>query len=699
MRFPTIFLLLILSVWNPLCSASDLPTLSSPLADINVAQNAVVPAVDLTTKFTTGITGSVVQFVTRGIGTFNVEMDSVAAPATVANFLYYANANRYTNNSIIHRTDTPLGVIQGGGYSIDTVNSQLTTIATTSAISLEMSDTLENKRGYLAMANGGSPNTTTNQWFINVTDNSTPGNSHYLPSASNSGYAVFGRVTGTGMEVVDFIFSRQVPGGNVIVTQSSMSSTAVTVNPASVPSHFGPGWELLGSTVQSVGSGGSVTLAGNANENIGVPLFRPFSPYLFPLNQLPVFNPIPAIPTSPIYLSNLISLSAIQQVQVFPTTLSVTVTNCSTSNNSVQVSSPPPAFGIGSSFLGSIVTSVNGNFVSLQRNADRTIPNGSSTPVPAGVAFESSVVTFSVINTNPDLAVASISGSMFNVALRPDRGGFADITVTATDSNGNSAQSKFHLTVTAGTIATSIPKDANNDGIADLVFQNNAGQLYEWFLDGSGSGVDFTTQNGLKPGSKYLYGGALGDWRLMARADMNNDGFPDLIFQNSAGQIYVWFLDGSGNPIDFSNGNGLKPGSKYLYGGGLGDWRLVAVADVNGDGIADLVFQNSAGQIYVWFLNGTGDDVDFSTGRGLITTGPAGSKYLYSGGLGDWRIAAAADVNGDGMTDFVFQNSAGQIYIWFLDGTGDDVDFSTGSGMQIPSRFLYGGALGDWRIR
>ncbi|MCX6982082.1 MAG: FG-GAP repeat protein [Verrucomicrobia bacterium] len=59
------------------------------------------------------------------------------------------------------------------------------------------------------------------------------------------------------------------------------------------------------------------------------------------------------------------------------------------------------------------------------------------------------------------------------------------------------------------------------------------------------------------------------------------------------------------NPINFSAGTGLKPGSKLLYGGGLGDWRIVACTDLNGDGSPDLVFQNGGGQIYVWTLDGT----------------------------------------------------------------------------------------------
>ena len=237
--------------------------------------------------------------------------------------------------------------------------------------------------------------------------------------------------------------------------------------------------------------------------------------------------------------------------------------------------------------------------------------------------------------------------------------------------------------------------DLDGDGHHDLLFQNNAGQVYAWLLDGTGNGVDFRTGSGLKPGSKFLYGGGLGDWKICGRADINGDGIADLVFQNNAGQVYVWFLDGSGNGVDFRTGSGLKPGSKFLYSGALGDWKIKGVSDINGDGIADLVFQNRAGQVYVWFLDGSGNSVDFRTGSGL----KPGSKFLYGSGLGDWKIKGIGDLNGDGIKDLVFQNNAGQVYVWFLDGTGNTIHFTTGSGLKPGSKFIYPGVLGDWKIR
>lgn len=423
------------------------------------------------------------------------------------------------------------------------------------------------------------------------------------------------------------------------------------------------------------------------------------------VNALPTYNatslnaaftnyPLSGYTSPPGYVNaNAVRVTNASVVPLFPTTLVVDVTSSSTTSNIVTVSNPPAGFQVGAAFLGTKVTAIAGNQVTLLNNADRSI--GVQTSVSASKAGETSVVSFSLAVNNPALVTASLAGSSLNLSVKSNRGGFADIAVNATDTNGNTAQSKFRLSVAGGLIATSVTGDANNDGITDFVFQNGAGQLFEWFLDGTGTTINYATGAGLKPGSKLLYGAGLGGLRLVARADVNNDGIPDLIFQNSTGQIYKWLLDGSGNAIDFATSSGLKPGSGYLYGSSLGGWRVVAVADINGDGFPDLVYQNSVGQIYRWHLDGTGNTINYSTGAGL----KPGSGFLYGSGLGGWRIVAVADINGDGIPDLVFQNSAGHIYKWYLDGTGNTISFATSSGLKPGYGYLYPSALGDWRIR
>ncbi len=197
--------------------------------------------------------------------------------------------------------------------------------------------------------------------------------------------------------------------------------------------------------------------------------------------------------------------------------------------------------------------------------------------------------------------------------------------------------------------------DLNGDGAADLVLQNGPGQIAVWYLNGAGTVA----------GSTFLFSGSLGDWRVVGVADMNGDSNADIIFQNAPGQVAAWYL----------NGAGAVTGSAFLHAGLLGDWRVVSVADVNGDGNADLVFQNTAGQIAVWYFNGAG----------TVT----GSASLFGGSLGDWRVARVADVNGDGIPDIILQNRAGQVAAWYLDGAG----------AVTSDAFLYSGLLGDWRVR
>ena len=128
------------------------------------------------------------------LGDFDVLLDPVAAPVSVANFAAYANRGDYAG-TFIHRSTTynpaSIQIVQGGGFEL--VGNMIEPVATDPPIPLEAG--VANARGTLAMARSTQPNSATSQWYFNVQSN--PG--------LDFSYAVFGRVIGTGMSVVDAI--------------------------------------------------------------------------------------------------------------------------------------------------------------------------------------------------------------------------------------------------------------------------------------------------------------------------------------------------------------------------------------------------------------------------------------------------------------------------------------------------------------
>lgn len=127
------------------------------------------------------------------LGTIDIELLDTEAPLTVANFLSYVNSGAY-NNSIIHRS-IPNFIIQGGGFT-----NVLGAIPANAPVVNEFSATRSNLRGTIAMAKvDGNPNSATNGWFINLSDNSANLDNQ------NGGFTVFGRVVGNGMQVADAI--------------------------------------------------------------------------------------------------------------------------------------------------------------------------------------------------------------------------------------------------------------------------------------------------------------------------------------------------------------------------------------------------------------------------------------------------------------------------------------------------------------
>lgn len=127
------------------------------------------------------------------MGDFEVNLFDKHTPKTVENFLAYVNANAYTD-SIMHRS-VPGFVVQGGGFKYD---GQLPPVEIPRNPAVVNEPLFSNVRGTIAMAKiGNDPNSATNQWFINLADNSQN------LDRQNGGFTVFGQVVGNGMAIVD----------------------------------------------------------------------------------------------------------------------------------------------------------------------------------------------------------------------------------------------------------------------------------------------------------------------------------------------------------------------------------------------------------------------------------------------------------------------------------------------------------------
>jgi len=128
------------------------------------------------------------------LGDFDVLLNPVATPISVATFTAYANRGAY-DATIIHRSTTydpaQIQIVQGGGFEL--VGNSIEPVATDPPIPLEAG--VANSRGTLAMARTSDPNSATSQWFFNLTNN----------SGLDFDYAVFGRVLGPCISVVDAI--------------------------------------------------------------------------------------------------------------------------------------------------------------------------------------------------------------------------------------------------------------------------------------------------------------------------------------------------------------------------------------------------------------------------------------------------------------------------------------------------------------
>lgn len=258
--------------------------------------------------------------------------------------------------------------------------------------------------------------------------------------------------------------------------------------------------------------------------------------------------------------------------------------------------------------------------------------------------------TITVTASTADCAWTATSSASWLTITAGASGAGPGTTTYAVTRNTSGATRSATVTIGAGLVtvvqAPSLTNgalhDISGDRASDLMWHNvSTGRVAVWNIEG------WTVK-----ATYYLTSVPVDtSWKVVGTGDLNGDGFADVVWKHSGGGVAVWFLQ-----------NGQIVGTQYLVLDGAPaveadpSWEIRAVGDLDGDGKADIIWQNMAvGTLGVWYMDG------------ITVT----SRASFNIGMADanWKIAGAGDINQDGKADVIWQNHAtGLIGAWLMDG-------------------------------
>jgi hypothetical protein len=245
----------------------------------------------------------------------------------------------------------------------------------------------------------------------------------------------------------------------------------------------------------------------------------------------------------------------------------------------------------------------------------------------------------------PDDFGADFTG---DVLWRNANGALADWEMNgATIASGNYLTSGGSIAAPDASWNVAAVSDFNNDGRADLLWQNTSGVLSMWAMNGST----------ITASAFVTLGGAIvapdASWKIAGVGDFNADGASDLLWRNSSGATALWLMNGAA--IASASG---------IFAGGVAvnpdpSWTVAGIGDFNADNHADILWRNSSGAVAVWTMNGAN-----------VTSG---AYATYNGAVAapdaSWSVAGIGDFNGDHTADVLWRNANGSLVEWLMNGS------------------------------
>ncbi len=221
------------------------------------------------------------------------------------------------------------------------------------------------------------------------------------------------------------------------------------------------------------------------------------------------------------------------------------------------------------------------------------------------------------------------------------------------------------------------------------------------------------------------FSGISTSYGIIYKGDFNGDGISDILWRSSSSNVVaVWFMDTTTGKYSTTTSYGVAPA----------DWAIKAIADVSGDGRADILYQHSTtGTLALWTtstdgmsvtpsyvtlnsatvvlnpsewnLLGVGDFVGTGKKQDVFwqntSTGAVAMWHMSGNAItttatvvatmpSTWQFRGIADFNGNGTDDVLWQNpSSGQIVMWLMNGSTINTNSAVST---LGSEWTYKGA-------
>jgi len=208
--------------------------------------------------------------------------------------------------------------------------------------------------------------------------------------------------------------------------------------------------------------------------------------------------------------------------------------------------------------------------------------------------------------------------------------------------------------------------DMNNSGYPDLVWQHpDSGELTIWQM------IDFDFNRApdipiLNPASGKSEIDPV--WEMMAVHDLNDSGNPDIFWQRDDGELAVWLQKDDGSYQTGRLYNRYERGEKSVSP----DWQIGAVFDLLADGDTEVIWHAVGGehedQLAYWKLDLEDEDAFKRSASARLINRPPEDPGIDPA----WSLRASADLFGTGKEDLIFQRNDGELAYWTMDGLTRD---------------------------